>query len=70
MDETILTARRRLKVLAKKGALHLVPKQVKLPHMTECITITASGHVLKPLVILPNKKTLRTLEPYIDNAFF
>lgn len=34
MDETMLTARKRLKVLAKKGAFHIVPVQVKLHHMT------------------------------------
>lgn len=70
MDETMLTARRRLKVLAKKGALHLVPKQVKLPHMTECITITASGHVFKPLVILPNKKNTQNIRAVYRQCIF
>ena len=70
MDETMLTARKRLKVLAKKGQLPLVPEQIKLPHMTGCITVSASGYVFKPLIILPNKKTLRTLDNFLNDAHF
>ena len=70
MDETQLTAKRRLKVLARKGMLPLIPDAVKVPHLTGCVTFTASGFVFEPLIILPNKKTLRTLESYNQLAYF
>lgn len=70
MDETMLTAKKRLNVLAKKVRLPLVPEQVKLPHMTGCVIISASYHVFDPLIILPNKKTLRTLTNYTSQAYF
>ena len=54
MDESMLTARKRLKVLANKSQLPLVLEQIKLPHMTGCVTVSASGYVFKPLIILPN----------------
>lgn len=58
MDETMLTAKRRLKVLAKKGRLPLIPDMIKVPHITGCVAFTATGHVFDPLIIVPNKKTL------------
>lgn len=70
MDETMLTAKRRLKVLAKRGELPLIPDAIKVPHLTGCVTFTASGYVFEPLIILPNKKTLRTLDQYAGLAFF
>lgn len=70
MDETMLSARKRLKVLAAKGQLPLVPENIKLPHMTGCVTFTASGHVFAPLIILPSKKTMRGLTDFTSNAIF
>lgn len=70
MDETMLTAKRRLKVLSRKGIIPLIPEAVKVPHLTGCVTFTASGFVFDPLIILPDKKTLRTLESYDQIAYF
>lgn len=70
MDETMLNAKRRLKVLAKKGRLPLIPEAVKVPHLTGCVAFTASGHLFDPLILLPNKKTLRTLEEFDGGAYF
>ena len=70
MDETMLTAKRRLKVLARKGRLPLIPEAVKVPNFTGCVTFTASGHLFDPLIILPNKKTLRTLIEYSGISYF
>lgn len=70
MDETMLTAKRRLKVLARKGRLPLIPEAVKVPHLTGCVTFTASGVFFDPLIILPNKKTLRKLEQYSGLCYF
>ena len=70
VDETMLTAKRRLKVLARNGKLPLIPDAVKVPHLTGCVTFSASGFVFDPLIILPNKKTLRTLQEYTGLAYF
>ena len=70
MDETMLTSKKRFKVLARIGKLPLIPDALKLPHLTGCVAFSASGHVFKPLIILPNKKTLRTLEEFNGKAFF
>ena len=47
MDETMLSAKRHLKVLMKKGILPIIREAVKLPHFTGCITFSASGHVFE-----------------------
>ena len=69
-DETMLSVWKRLKVLALKGKLPLVTETIKLPHFTGCITFSARVHIFSPLVILPAKKTLRTLEEFTDETFF
>ena len=70
MDETMLSAKRRFKVLVKKGLLPLIPEAMKLPHFTGCVCFSASGKVFKPLIILPNKKTFRTFDEFKDFAYF
>ena len=70
MDETMLSAKRRLKVLAQKVYFPLIPEQIKLPHLTGCVTISAIGHVFDPLIILPRKKTLRTLHLLNGSSYF
>lgn len=62
MDETMLSSRKRFKVLAAKGQLPLIPEAIKLPHLTGCITFSASGFVFDPLIILPQKKRLGLLK--------
>lgn len=66
----MLSSRRRLKVLAARGQLPLVPETIKLPYLTGCAAFTAAGHLFDPLIILPDKKTLRTLEEFNGSAFF
>ena len=66
----MLTAKRRLKVLAKKGRLPLIPDMIKVPYIAGCVSFTATGRVFDPLIILPNKKTLRSLEEIQDYAYF
>lgn len=51
MDETMLSTRKRFKVLARKGKLPLIPENIKFPHLTGCVTISASGHLFKPFII-------------------
>lgn len=34
----------------------------KLKHFTRCVTFSVAGHKFEPLIILPNKKKLKSLE--------
>lgn len=70
MDETSLSSRKRLKVLAKKTQLPLITENPKIPHLTGVITVSASGHLFSPLIVLPNKKTLRYLKDFEDECYF
>ncbi|KAK8863503.1 hypothetical protein M9Y10_011189 [Tritrichomonas musculus] len=56
MDETMLTAKRRMKVLARKGSLPLILEAIIVPHLAGCVPFSASGYLFDPLIILPNKK--------------
>lgn len=66
MDETSLSSRKRLKVIAKKNQLPLLTQSPKIPHLTGCITVSGGGQYFKPLIVLPNKKTLRYLKDFED----
>lgn len=56
MDETSLSSKKRLKVISKTHHLPLLVEQPKIPHITGCITVSASGHYFTPMIIVPNKK--------------
>ena len=56
MDETMVTANRRFKVLYPKDRSPLTESSPKYPHITACITIGATGDVLKPFFILQNTR--------------
>lgn len=47
-----------------------IPAMIKVPHITGCVAFTATGDVFDPLIIEPNKKTLRSLEEFQDYAYF
>ena len=70
MDETMVSSRKRFKVLCTKGHVPLSTADQIFPHITACITISAGGKVLKPLFILPNKKTLGELKELEGLAYF
>jgi hypothetical protein len=57
-------------VLCSKWKLPLVTAQTKLPHLTGFISISATGQVLKPLIILKSLKKLKTLSIFEDHCFF
>jgi hypothetical protein len=69
-DETQLNANKQFKVLCSKGKLPLVTAQTKLPHLTGFVSISATGQVLKPLIILKFLKKLKTLSIFEDHCFF
>ena len=70
MDETQLSSRKRMKVLCERSQRPLTTALPPLPHMTGAVTINGRGHRIRPLVILPNKKTLRSLEEFDGSMFF
>ena len=70
MDETMVSSRKRFKVLCTKGHVPLSTADQIFPHITACVTVSAGGKVLKPLFILPNKKTLGELEQFEGLAYF
>lgn len=70
MDETSLSARKRMKVIARKNQIPLLLESPKIPHLTGVITVSASGQYFRPIIVLPNKKTLRKLEDFEDKCYF
>lgn len=60
---------RKLKVIAPKGVIPLTIENQKFPHITGVVTICADGFHLDPFIILPNKKTRRNIENFIDSTF-
>lgn len=70
MDETYITAKKTLHVLAPQTLQPLVTAMPVVPHMTGAVTISATGQRIRPLIILPKKKTLRSLENFTDSAYF
>ena len=70
MDETMVSSKRKFKILCPKGANGLTVKGQVFPHITACVTICATGDMLKPYFILANKKTLRGLEEFQGYAHF
>lgn len=70
MDETMVSAKRKYKVLVQKGRLPLTTSAQTAPHLTGCITVSASGTCLEPLLILKSKKTLAGLEDFQQSCIF
>ena len=70
MDETMVSGNKRFKVLVSKGRIPLSEAESVYPHITACVTISASGYVMKPLFILPNKATFKKLEEVENLGYF
>ena len=70
MDETYMTAKRTVHCLAPTAMRPLVTAMPVVPHMTGVVTVSATGERVKPLIILPRKKTLRSLEVFGNDAYF
>lgn len=56
MDETMLSAKCRLKVLTLERKFPLVLEDVKVPHLTGCVAFTASEFVFDPMIVLTEEK--------------
>ena len=70
MDETFVTAKRRLHCIVPNNLQPLVTAMPVAPHMTGAVTINAVGQPVRPFIIVPKKKTLRSLEKFNDSAYF
>jgi len=60
-DETQINTAKRFRVLCERKKKPLLTSENKLPHLTASMSISASGHLLRPLIILPNLQNLKTL---------
>ena len=67
MDETMISSNKKLKILCPKDCSGLSVAEQTYPHITACITIGAKGIFMKPLIILPNKRTIKGLEEFTPN---
>ena len=70
MDETMVSAKKKYKVLVQGNRLPLVATPQSLPHVTACVTICAAGFSLPTMLILKNKKSLKNLEKYRTLCYF
>ena len=70
MDETSVSANKKFKVVVSKGRIPLSETDPLYPHMTACVTVSAGGYVMKPMLILKNKKSLKGLEEVSNLAYF
>jgi hypothetical protein len=70
MDGTQLSARKRFRVLTGAGHLLLINAETILPHLTRLCTISAGGAVFKPIIILKELKSLKSLVDYTGPASF
>jgi hypothetical protein len=69
-DETQLNTLKRFKMLCDQGQLPLVTAFEHIPHLTEVVSISGSGAVLPPIIILKNLQHLRELTTYESHCLF
>ena len=69
MDETYLTSKRLLHCLTPADRQPLVCSLPVVPHITGVVTVHGGGHRVRPMVIVPKKKTLSTLEAFKDLVY-
>ena len=70
MDETQVSSKKRLKALCPKDRECIRTALPWLPHITGMVTVNGVGKWTKPILIIPKKKTLRTLEEFTEMAYF
>lgn len=70
MDETYVTAKKRLHCLTTNDHMPIMTSLPVAPHMTGAVTVHGGGCRMRPLLILPKKKTLRSLEEFEGQAYF
>ena len=69
MDETMLSGRRKFKVLKFPENLPLRDQIQIYPHISAAITISAIGKKFDPFIILPNKKTMKNIIEFPDCVY-
>ena len=69
MDETYLTSKRTLHCLCPDDRQPLISALPVTPHITGVVTIHGGGRRIRPMVVLPKKKTLSTLEGFNDYVY-
>lgn len=66
MDETMLSGKRKMKVVCRKNGIPLKTTKMQPPHISGAVTISASGFLFDTMYILPNKKSWRNIESLQD----
>ena len=56
MDETSLSARKRMKVIARKNQIPLLLESPKIPHLTGVITVSAQDSIFDQQLFFQIKK--------------
>jgi hypothetical protein len=69
-DETQLNALKRFKMLCDQGQLPLVTALEHIPHLTGVVSISGSGAVLPPTIVLKNLQYLREFTTYESHCRF
>ena len=69
MDETYLTSKRILHCLCPDDRQPLISSLPVTPHITGVVTIHGGGRRIRPMVVLPKKKTLSTLEGFTNYVY-
>ena len=69
MDETYLTSKRILHCLCPDDRQPLISSLPVTPHITGVVTIHGGGRRIRPMVVLPKKKTLSTLDGFTDYVY-
>ena len=69
MDETLVDSNRKLKEITPEKTIPLTIENSKYSHITGVVTVCADGFYLDPFIILPNKKTAKNIESFVDNTF-
>ena len=69
MDETHVTSKKTLHCVAPCNRQPLVWSIPAMPHLTAAVTIHGGGRRIKPLVIIPKKKTMSGLEKFDSDVY-
>lgn len=69
MDETFISSSKTLHCVAPVYRSALTCSLPVVPHMTGAITIHGGGERVRPLLILPKKKTIRSLEQFTRQVY-
>lgn len=69
MDETHVTSKKTLHCVAPNDRQPLICSLPTMPHITAAVTVHGGGARIKPLIIIPKKKTLSGIEQFKQQVY-